>query len=348
LLALPAASQGQPLLWGGVGQNTETASGLTSGENAVLGIAFSRPTRGMAATVGVPLDSDSGSRWGALAGWAEHRPGAGPWGVAGAGTLFAYADPILDRSAYGSVITVDGFRLVPVDFAQLRLRVGLRHGSHLGGDEDSQRLLGRAGSEVVLQTGMLDLRGELDHWRAGEGGYTQTGVRLTWLDPRFQAWAAASRWLDADLDHTGWELGARVPLTPRLAAIARGGVQPPDILFLVDAQRNWSVGFEYRTGRDPLLAALPVPVVLEDERPLRLTLPDGRSGGAPGVAGTFSRWQIIPMRPVEDGWELELVLEPGVHEYSFVTADGQWFVPEGTPGRRPDGFGGWVAVVVVQ
>ena len=41
-------------------------------------------------------------------------------------------------------------------------------------------------------------------------------------------------------------------------------------------------------------------------------------------------------------------LEPGVYRYSFRSESGEWFVPESTPGRRPDGMGGFVAVLVVS
>ncbi|HEY8485417.1 MAG TPA: hypothetical protein VIL13_12465 [Longimicrobiales bacterium] len=39
---------------------------------------------------------------------------------------------------------------------------------------------------------------------------------------------------------------------------------------------------------------------------------------------------------------------PGVYHYAFVTADGKWFVPESVPGRKDDGMGGHVAVLVVR
>ena len=41
-------------------------------------------------------------------------------------------------------------------------------------------------------------------------------------------------------------------------------------------------------------------------------------------------------------------IAPGVYNYSFVDAKGVWFVPEKQPGRKSDGMGGFVAVLVVQ
>jgi hypothetical protein len=40
-------------------------------------------------------------------------------------------------------------------------------------------------------------------------------------------------------------------------------------------------------------------------------------------------------------------LDPGIYHYAFRTAGGEWFVPESTPGRRDDGFDGFVAILVV-
>jgi len=47
-------------------------------------------------------------------------------------------------------------------------------------------------------------------------------------------------------------------------------------------------------------------------------------------------------------WIHRVALEPGVYNYAFVDEAGTWFVPEDTPGRRSDGMGGWVAVLVVE
>jgi hypothetical protein len=44
---------------------------------------------------------------------------------------------------------------------------------------------------------------------------------------------------------------------------------------------------------------------------------------------------------------LELPLASGVYRFAFVAADGEWFVPEGYPGRMDDDMGGYVAVLVV-
>jgi hypothetical protein len=363
LLSFPAGTPAQTLLWAGYGQNADDATGVATGESLTAGLGRFGPAAGLAGAVGVPLDPDASMRWGTVSAWFDRRATASPWGVAGGVSLFAFGDPVLDRTGAGSIAFLDGYHVLALAPAELRFRVGARHGLSAGAGngvdgEDvggtSQRLLGRAGTELGVRAGALDLRGELDHWRAEEGGYTQAGARIGLADRRFQAWAGVSRWFHEALSGTGWEVGARVPLARRFAVLVRGGVQGQEILFQVPPQRTWSVALQLRTGADPMVAALPASVIRDARRPVTLTLPaaalpgDPTGAAPPGVAGTFSGWQTIPMRRAGDFWEVELVLEPGVHEYSFVTAAGEWFVPQGTPGRKPDGFGGQVALLIVQ
>jgi hypothetical protein len=369
LLLMPGPAAPQTVLWAGFGRNVEDASSLVTGESLAAGVAHVLRRAGFAAAAGVPVDSDAAVRWATLGGWFDRRLDASPLGIAGDATLFGYGDPARGVTGAGSVSALEGYATLaglPVD---LVLRVGARHGAHAEGGTRSQRLLGRAGGEGAFRTGPLETQGMLDHWLAPEGGYTQAGARLGLTDRRVRAWAGISRWLGSPVaGSTGWDVGASLALTDRLTLDARGGLQLQDILFRIPSQRTWAVALQLRTGASSAgagtLAGLSAPLVHERNRPVTLSLPDAALpaalrgppagaplgtavGAAPGVAGTFSGWETLPMTRGRAGWELQLVLPPGVHEFSFVTADGQWFVPEGTAGRKPDGFGGYVAVVIV-
>ena len=46
-------------------------------------------------------------------------------------------------------------------------------------------------------------------------------------------------------------------------------------------------------------------------------------------------------------WTFTVALARGVYNYSFVNERGEWFVPVKYPGRKDDGMGGHVAVLVV-
>ena len=47
-------------------------------------------------------------------------------------------------------------------------------------------------------------------------------------------------------------------------------------------------------------------------------------------------------------WVVRLPLTAGVYHYAFRSSTGDWFVPTSTAGRRDDGMGGYVAVLVVS
>lgn len=348
LLVPTSALPGQSAVWAAYGHNSDQATGLTTGENVSIGYMLTRGTAGAAAALGVPVDATVSSRWGTIAGWFDQPVAATRWRASGGGSAFAFDDRIIDGAGAGSTLWLEAERPVRVAPLDLRLRASARHGWRTRAGESSSRLLGRAGVASGVRAGPLAVWAVVDHWLADESGYTQVGGRVGLYEPQYQLWGSFAHWLDDDLPGTGWDVGGRLSVSDRVSVIARGGVQAADILFWIPPQRTWSVGLQLRTGGSPAMALVPVPVLRDGRRAITLTLPDGRLADAPAVAGTFSEWRPLTMRRGDDGWEIDVVLEPGVHEYSFRTADGEWFVPEGTPGRKPDGFGGHVAVVIVE
>ena len=80
---------------------------------------------------------------------------------------------------------------------------------------------------------------------------------------------------------------------------------------------------------------------------LRLPVGDAPPGNV-SIAGDFNNWQAAPMQRENGEWVARLPLAPGVYHYAFRSAKGEWFVPETASGRRDDGMGGHVAVLVVS
>ena len=80
---------------------------------------------------------------------------------------------------------------------------------------------------------------------------------------------------------------------------------------------------------------------------LRLSATDAPAG-AVSIAGDFNNWQPAPMQRENGEWVVRLSLAPGVYHYAFRSANGDWFVPPSAAGRRDDGMGGHVAVMVVS
>jgi hypothetical protein len=70
--------------------------------------------------------------------------------------------------------------------------------------------------------------------------------------------------------------------------------------------------------------------------------------GEVSIAGDFNNWQPTPMQREGDNWVVRLPLAVGAYHYAFRSANGTWFVPSSTPGRRNDGMGGHVAVLLVS
>jgi hypothetical protein len=136
-----------------------------------------------------------------------------------------------------------------------------------------------------------------------------------------------------------------VPLGQDAALWAGVQREAPDPLFWNSVRRTWSVGVTRRLGR----SALSVPVVTAPGVVvIRVPASDVDDGAALSVAGDFTNWQPTPMRREGNEWVARFTLAAGIYRFAFRTGDGDWFVPSSIPGRRDDGFGGHVAVIVVS
>jgi hypothetical protein len=93
--------------------------------------------------------------------------------------------------------------------------------------------------------------------------------------------------------------------------------------------------------------APPVPAAYVNGR-ATIRLPASATSTRPSIAGDFNSWTPAPMEREGDQWTYTVALARGVYNYAFVAADGTWFVPDGVPGRKDDGMGGHVAVLVVR
>jgi hypothetical protein len=142
-------------------------------------------------------------------------------------------------------------------------------------------------------------------------------------------------------------LGGRLQLH-RIVALD-GGVRRDtyDPLALQPAQTSWSVGLSVLLAGRTRTVAAPVPAAYVDGR-ATIHLPLTAAGTRPSIAGDFNDWKPSPMEREGDHWSYTVAVPRGVYSYAFVAGDGTWFVPENTPGRKDDGMGGHVAVLVVR
>jgi hypothetical protein len=295
----------------------------------------------------VPL-TDGATRWGGagaggrFAGRATSRASLGAE-VAGHGYVFR--DALVDQVGSGGLAEIIPFVRLSTGLGYLEGRGGWRgHTLTLSGVNERRGVFeagARAGYGAIVR-----VEGDARWVRASEGVFPFAGVTLTYNGAPVQVWGQAGKWLHADLDDPTWGGGLAVAVSVRSSVWANVRQEAPDPLYWNTARRTWTVGMTQRLGR----VASPI-------KPLH-SEPDGgvlvmlRASDAPSgpisIAGDFNNWQATPMQREGDSWIVRLPVGPGVYHYAFRSATGTWFVPSSTPGRRDDGMGGHVAVLMVS
>jgi hypothetical protein len=302
-------------------------------------------------SAGLPFDA-SGTPWGS--GGAGGRlplvaAGAGDDVRLGAGIdlaahAFGYADRV--RETTGGGVVAEALPVVFVSAGAVRLdaRTGVVHYGR-GGDTAFARTVHHSDARAAFAFGGVSVYGEARLVRAPEGPHPYVGGGVDAELGEVDVWARVGRWVD-DADGTAsWGGGLRVPVADGTSAFAAVGQDARDPLFREAPRRSWSVGVSRRLGRPP--GPLPglAPQAAGGSVTFRVSLAQARE--APALAGDFTGWEAVRMQRTAGGWELTMRVAPGVHRYAYRTADGSWFVPPGTPGRRDDGMGGVTAVLAV-
>ena len=295
--------------------------------------------------VGAPLGEDA-ALWGAAGfGGRSQWTVRGPFAVGLDVTMDGYAwrEGATDTSGRGWAMHSLPFvsATLPVrGLPTLELHGGL-HSHDSQGRRDLWELGGRATASLADLAAAADVR-----WLIGDSArYPFAGAQAVRAFGRGRAWASAGRWL-GPLDQTAWEVGASwdVRVGELWASVRQDATDP---LYGNPLRRSWNVGFSRPLGRRP--GTLPAPVV-ESGR-VRISLEQDAvpedSAQPVRIAGEFNSWTPAPMARAGADWVLELPLASGVYRFAFVSASGEWFVPEGYPGRMSDDMGGHVAVLVV-
>ena len=290
--------------------------------------------------------------------------GATFWGGAGAGGRFAkrassrasvgadisghgysFRDAFVDQVGSGGLAEIIPFVRLTTGLGYVEGRGGWRgHTLTLSGINERRGVLeagARAGYGALVR-----VEGDARWVHATEGVFPFAGVTLTYNGTPVQVWGQAGKWLHNDLDDGTWGSGLSVSLNGRSSVWASVRQEAPDPLYWNTARRTWSVGMTQRLGR----VASPIrPLRPEPTGGVLVTL---RASDAPpgeiSIAGDFNNWQATPMQREGDSWVIRLPVGTGVYHYAFRSATGSWFVPPSTPGRRDDGMGGHVAVLMVS
>lgn len=197
---------------------------------------------------------------------------------------------------------------------------------------------------VQLPLGPIALGAESRAWFGDNGVHALATATLVYAHPAVQAWASVGRWFRGGVGHTAWGVAGSATVVEGVALQAGGRGRTFDPLYgsLTGTSVWGGVSLRLAGAHGPASTS---PRIVRGEAVIRV--PAGREADAPSVAGDFSGW--APVRMVREGrsWVHRVSLEPGVYSYAFVSPDGRWYVPDGHPGRKADGMGGHVAVLVV-
>ena len=300
-------------------------------------------------------------------GAAPLRDGDPIWGASGGGGRFTQSGAELRRVFFGAEADAHGFvfrdrvalltgsggavQAIPfasvgAGTARIELRGGWRGQTLDFASETTRRGVVEAGARAIYG---LQVRAQADvKWvHATEGTFPFVGGTVSYGGTRVQMWGHTGKWLSDQLDDVAWGGGIGVPLGDRSTLWAMVRQEAPDPLYWNALRRTWSVGVTRRLGRTVTTALLPAPRTEAGDVVVRVAVAD-----APGdmlfIAGDFNQWVPTPMQHDGREWTIRLPLAKGVYNYAFRSARGDWFVPASTPGRRDDGFGGQVAVMVVM
>lgn len=158
-------------------------------------------------------------------------------------------------------------------------------------------------------------------------------------------WGMVGQWFGQSMAMS-WEAGAMIDAHPRFSLSVSGRRDAFDPVLLDGSRTSLVVGVSVVVA-GATRPSPPVPVAYEGGR-ATIRLPVTEAMGRPSIAGDFNGWQPEPMQRVGGDWSYTVTVAPGVYHYAFVDEHGEWFVPENVPGRKEDGMGGYVAVLVVR
>jgi hypothetical protein len=340
-------------------------------ESVAAGIGYEDPAIAFRISTGIPTRTDA-PYWGALGAWKRLalRKSGFISGIDLSGNGFVFQDrterasqgggildPLPQPAAGGSGHALAGMALPLIGFEtgsfQLQARAGISYYTATIGGQDRERTVRLGDIQLTFQpTPSFALAPIMRRFQAtSEMASTFAGLSGVVAQGRASFWGNAGQWLDGtdatSSTRTAWGLGGSLRLTERATLNASARHDGFDPLYLNPPQTSWGVGLSILVGARPHSPAAPVPAAYHNGL-ATIRLPVSSVAAVPSVAGDFNNW--IPARMKHDGkfWSYTVAAAPGVYNYAFVSANGDWFVPENVPGRKDDGMGGQVAVLVVR
>jgi hypothetical protein len=336
-------------------------------ESVALGLRYDRATTGLRLFASVPTRAGE-PLWSALGAWTRlaslHRGFVAGVDVSGnaflahdrtespdrgiPGLLDSPTDAVIDRSGHalaGQALPVLGFESQRV---QVHARAGVSYYTAEFGAQQHDRTVRLVDVQLTITpTGSFAILPVVRRFAGnGEEPATYAGLSAIAAAAPGSMWGTIGHWSNDAAEGMPWSAGARLRLHRLVSLEGSARHDAFDPLYEQPPQTSWSVGVLVRVGgRAP--AAAPVPAAYVNGRAtIRLALSE--SATQPSIAGDFNGWKAAPMQRAGNDWTYTVAVEPGVYNYSFVAPDGEWFVPKSVAGRRADGMGGHIAVLVVR
>jgi hypothetical protein len=348
---------------GRIRSSLDPASGAY--ESVMLGARYDRINTQLRFSAGVPTAADQ-PFWGALS--ATHRLavysnsfvfGADVAGNAfllqgreqrqqlGGGGPFQPPQVVTTPGQSGYAGVLQALPLVGYETAkvQLHVRAGISHYTSDIGDQARDRTVKLADVQLTfLPTPSFMLLPNVRHVIAEESDYTYAGVTAAVAAGNLSLWGAGGTWTNIDTEPASWAAGANLRVHERVTFTASARRDAFDPVYGTPAQDAWNVGMLVKLGDLPEKR---LPAVVDRGHAV-IQLPVAHASTTPRIAGDFNSWKPQPMQRAGSTWVYTVKLAPGVYNYAFVDEKGEWFVPAKHPGRKSDGMGGTVAVLVVR
>jgi len=372
-IALPgiaSAQQWRVELQGGRIRSTLDPSARST-ESVVAGIGYDDLTTAFRISTGAPTRGEA-PYWGAVGAWKRLTLSKSGFfaGIDLSGNGFLFQDraaqttsgggfldpfsqvsqPTSGNALAGQAVPVVGFESGPIE---LQARAGVSYYTATIGGQSRDRTVRLGDVQLTFRpTTSVALVPVVRRFQAAnENAATFAGLSGVVAQGRSSFWGSVGQWLNgADTTSaakTAWEAGGSFRLTDRAtmnAGARRDGFDP---LYLSPPQTSWRVGMSIQFGAISKLPSSPEPAVYEKGM-ATIRLPASDATAAPSVAGDFNDWNPAPMERDGKFWSYTVAAGPGVYNYAFLSGDGDWFVPENVPGRKDDGMGGHVAVLVIR
>ncbi|MDP2321306.1 MAG: glycogen-binding domain-containing protein [Acidobacteriota bacterium] len=299
-------------------------------------------------TVAAPLGSDA-PFWGGLGAGGRLTPSGSEdrhatFGVELNAHGFTFRDAVVDQIGTGGILEAIPFASLSAGAGRVEVRGGWRGQALSFAGATQNRGVFETGARAMYGS-TVRLQADARWVHAPEGTYPFVGGSLQYGGGPISVWARAGKWVSTELAAVAWGGGVGVAIGSRASVWTTVQQEAPDPLYWNAPRRSWSVGVTQRIGRTHV-AIVPAPRSDADGVVIRVAVSETPTGDLQ-IAGSFNNWQSVPMQREGREWIIRLPLAAGVYHYAFRSGNGEWFVPASAAGRRDDGMGGQVAVLVV-